>query len=629
MATGALVPHVLPNGKTVMVPDYLAPKGPGALAMPAAAPRPPGPDMRLASKGPAPILSQLSPDFAKVQQFSNSKPDAPSPLAQAVVPPPEDAEQRRKRIDSERVTEAAREAMGKKDPKTLKQVPKSDPRAESGVIANTASDLYRPKTGGVGAPKADPENLRPVVAEIKQERTPGQRLLPEQEWRMGLSERPSELYEVDPDAEQPTWGADEPVMREKLTPLEKGAKSAGLGALSEHMRQERQRQAWDVAQRDMLVKQSELVDEQLTTIAQRRDKIAKLQEVADKRMQEAESFEPRMREQVWQDKGPIGMVMGLIAIALGGAQGGLLGTGKNAGWDMVNKAIDDAVEGDRYKAERRRKIGLDAKGDYEKALALYGDTDMALLETKNRKLASTMTMLQQHLQSKGLDETSKMRGQQLLAAAEEQYFTGKQHLLDQITGKVTKEEATLKPYGQVLQSATPKPTGGGGGGSSGGVTGDKLKGLSSEIRSMAVKLPDGRYKFVRQPTQQAQTQKRVSSLGEMGSVLQQIQHWRQDKGKTLPLGEARGRIANLGARFTMLVKGSEQLGALDKGTMDFMLQMLGSPEQFNVIDSTTDGKIAQQLDTVNRNIRKVVEEELDDGPFDLTEGGVTPDEVKD
>jgi hypothetical protein len=25
----------------------------------------------------------------------------------------------------------------------------------------------------------------------------------------------------------------------------------------------------------------------------------------------------------------------------------------------------------------------------------------------------------------------------------------------------------------------------------------------------------------------------------------------------------------------------------------------------------------------------VVEEELDDGPFDLTEGGVTPDEVKD
>jgi len=628
MAGGSLVPHVLPNGQTVMVPDYLVPKGTGALAMPEA-PKPQGPDERLAQNGPAPILSQLSPDFARVQQFSESKPDAPSPLSQTVVPPSEDAEQRRRRTDAERATAAARETMGKKDPKNLKPVPKPDPRRESNVIAETAADLYKPKGGGGAPAKADPANLQPVVAEIKQERTPGMRLLPEQEWRLGLSDRPKELYEVDPDAQQPTWGDEEPIMREKLTPLEKGAKAAGEGALTEFQRQEQQRHEWDIAQRQTLAEQSSLVDQQLTTIAQRRDKIAKLQESADKRMQEAESFEPRTREQVWQEKGPIAQIMGLIAIGMGGAQMGLSGSGKNFGWDMVNKVLDDAVEGDRYKAERRRKIGLDAKSDYEKALALYGDVDMAALEAKNRKLASTMTIIQLQLQSKGLDETSRMRGQQILATAQEQYFAGKQQLLDQITGKVTKEEATLKPYGEVMQKATPKPTGGGGGGASPGVTGDKLRGLSSEVRSLAVKMPDGTFKFVRNPVTRADTQERLNSARDMIHTISQIQALRADKANSIPWTKKRGQMQALGSQLLLLDKSKNKMGTLDNGLLMFANKRFGSPEEFNVADETLDGKMLENKAMLEAEVRRLAERELDNGPFELTEGGISPDEVHD
>lgn len=627
MSGGQLVPHQLPDGRTVMVPDYLMPKG--ALAMaPAAAPAPaPGRTASLLGGGGGPqrgsglesVLGQMSPDFRSMQDAGSAPPPEQTPMApfQKVVKPPEGFE----RDDAGKEQSAV-------DPKKLKPVPKADPRAESSVIADTANSLYKPKTGGGKPAAVDPQNLNLVAAEVKQKREPGMRLLPEQKWRLGIEERPRELYELDPDADQPTWGTEDPVYREKLTPLEKGAETAGQYARAEFDRSVEAEREMGIARRQMLAEQSELVDSHLNTIAERRNRIAKLQEVADKRMQEAESFEPRTRSEVWESKGPVAQVMGVLAMAIGGYTQGLgRNGGKNPGWDIINKIIDDEVEGERDRAERRYKVGQAARNDVERAQALYGDLDMAMLEAKNRKLGSVMAMTQQQLSDRALDETAKMRAAQIYEAAKEQYLANKQQLFDQITGKVTEEEATLKPYGQVVQAATPKPTGGGG--VAGGITGDKLKGLSSEVRGMAVMLPNGRHKFVRQPTQQAQTQKRVSSLGEMASVLSQIQKWRQDKGKTLPLSEARGRIQNLAARFTMLVKGSEQLGALDKGTMDFMLQMLGSPEQFNVLDETTDGKIRQQLETVNRNMRKIVEEELDDGPFELTEGGVTPDEVKD
>ncbi len=51
MAGSGLVPHVLPSGQTIMVPEYLAPKGPGELAMPSVPAPVAGPDMRVAGPG--------------------------------------------------------------------------------------------------------------------------------------------------------------------------------------------------------------------------------------------------------------------------------------------------------------------------------------------------------------------------------------------------------------------------------------------------------------------------------------------------------------------------------------------------------------------------------------------------
>lgn len=630
MAGGALVPFEVSPGRTVMVPDYLVPQAPGApLQLPeAGAPPPPDPN-RIAANDANPFLAQASPDYRAVLDAGRAPPPA-APLTMTVAPPSEDAEQRRKRQDAERAVEAAKEAAAKKaNPKNLKPVPKADPRRESNVIAQTAEDLYKKPAGGGGAPPpVDPQNLHPVVAEIKQERMPGQRLLPEQAWRYGFAERPNFPDEIDPNAEQPTWGTEEPVRRPYLTPLERGAKQAAEGAKAEFERSEEARKEMAVAQRAALAEEAAVIDSNLVTIAERRKRIASLQSLADERMESAKSMEPRTRAEIWGSQGNVGRGVAILAAVLGGAAQGLRG-GPNSAWDMIDNWVNETVEDDRYQYERAMQLGQSAKRDWAEAVQLYGDVEMAALESKNRKLANVMASAQMMMNDRQLDATAKERGAAIMAMAEEAYLANKQQLMNSIVGTVTKEEATLKPYGQVLQSATPKPTGGGGGGAAPGITGDKLKGLSAEIRGLAVKMPDGTFKFVRNPVVRADTQERLNSAKDMIVTLRQLQSLRADKSNTIPWSAKRGQVAALGAQLLVLDKSKNKMGTLDKGLLDFANTRFGKPEEFNVADETVDGKIQENINILESEVRKLAERELDNGPFELTEGGVSPDEVRD
>lgn len=630
MAGGALVPFEVSPGRTVMVPDYLVPQAPAApLQLPeAGAPPPPDPN-RIAANDGNPFLAQASPDYRAVLDAGKAPPPT-TPLAMTVAPPTEDAEQRRKRQDAERANEAAKEAASKKAaPKNLKPVPKPDPRRESNVIAQTASELYAPKPGGTGAPKpADPQNLRPVVAEIKQERVPGQRLLDEQAWRYGFAERPNFPDEIDPNAEQPTWGTEEPVRRPYLTALERGAKQAGEGARAEFERGEQARQEMAVVQRAALAEQSAAIDSQLATISERRKKLASLQSLADDRMESAKSMEPRTRAEIWGSQGNVGRGVAILAAVLGGAAQGLRG-GPNSAWDMIENWVNETVEDDRYQYERSMQLGQAAKRDWVEAVQLYGDVDSAALESKNRKLANVMASAQMMMNDRQLDATAKERGAAILAMAEEAYLANKQQLMDSIAGKVTKEEATLRPYGEVLQKATPKPTGGGGGGAAPGITGDKLKGLSAEIRGLAVKMPDGTFKFVRNPVVRADTQERLNSAKDMIHTIAQIQALRADKANSIPWSKKRGQMEALGSQLLLLDKSKNKMGTLDNGLLQFANKRFGSPEEFNVVDETLDGKMAENKAMLEAEVRRLAERELDNGPFELTEGGVSPDEVHD
>jgi hypothetical protein len=610
-----------------MVPDYLLPAQP-ALSLPPAAPPPPNPN-RLAlndsPNGTTGILGQLSPDFRQVQDFANSNPAAQpgaAPLAMTPVAPAEDAEQRRRRLDAEKAAQVAKEHFGKAEPKNLKPVPKPEPRRESGVIAETASELYGKKPGGAPAP-VNPQNLTPVVAEIKQERVPGQNLLPEQAWAMGLAPRPDFPDEIDPTAQQPTWGTEEPIRRKYLTPIERGAEQEGTAARQEYERQVRDAKVLGLAQKDALVQQSNAIDEQLTNIAARRKRIAELHDIADRRMMEAESMEPRTRGEIWEQKGNLARGTAILAAVLSGAAAGLQGRGGAPAWDAIERAIDDDVNADRYKAERRMKLGMEARNDFERAVALYGDQDIAALEAKQRKSANILAQTQNMLADRSLDETARIRGEQVYAAGKAAFMQRAQQLQDMLTGKATKEEVTLQPYGKVIQSATPKPTGGGG--AAPGITGDKLKGLSAEIRGLAVKMPDGTFKFVRNPVARAETQERLNSARDMIQNLRQLQRLRADKTNTIPWTKKRGQIEAINSSLILLSKSKNQMGALDKGLVEFASKQYGSPEKFNIVDETIDGKIAENIAMLEAETRRMAERELDNGPFELTEGGVSED----
>jgi hypothetical protein len=464
MAAGQLVPHQLPDGRTVMVPDYLLPMQPG-LAMPAAPAPAAGPDLRIADNRPAPKSPPMqawdwvnkklapkpgqpaqardfvSPSLAQAAGGSYAHPgtkDEPDFVA-APAKPPEP-----KKHDTADQSELAK---GRKKPEQA-QGNGSDP---NGGMDPLVRQVFNEGQRGGGGPRR-PGALE--VGTVKVERTPGRDLLPEQRWALGVEERPGFGDELDPDAEQPTWGNADPVTRKRQTPIERGTEQQGTFARQEFERQEQYRQEFSLAQKAALLEQSNQLDEQLAGVAERRKRVAALQETAEQRMSEAESMEPRTRGQIWEDKGNLARGMAMLAAVLSGAAAGLQGKTGSPAWDSIEKGIDEDVQADRYKAERRMKMGLEAKNDFERAVTLYGDLDVATLEVKQRKTANMMATLQQQLSDRSLDESAKMRGVQVYEAAKAGYMERQQQLYEMMTGVATKEEVNYK------QGA---PTGGGGG----------------------------------------------------------------------------------------------------------------------------------------------------------------------
>ena len=431
---GELVPHTLPDGRTLMVPSYLA----GAQqAVQASKPFAGGFAPKLISTDPSSNWVSVAPDGAP----------PPAPEAPAVRTPTRDED-----IAQERKATFHDPAGDTVDPANLVNVSKqagpvaARPAAPGapGSISDSVKEVGNEIASRRGGP-ARPAGLQ--VSSVKQEVQPGTDLLPEQKWRFGLEKRPDLGQEVDPNAEQPTWGTEEPVMRARKTVLERGAEAAGEQAKGNFQLQEQARIEQSNAQKAALTAQSQMLDQQLGTIADRRARIASLQQTATDRAQEANSIEPRTRADVWGSKGNTGRAMAVLAAVLGGF------AGNHNGWDMVDKSVQEAVDDDRAKWERAQRAGLNARNDFERAMQLYGDPDMAELDVRNRKLANMLAMTNQQLNDRTLDATAKMRGQQLYQQTYDQYLQGVQQLHDLANGKVLKEEVTQ----------TQRPATGGGG----------------------------------------------------------------------------------------------------------------------------------------------------------------------
>lgn len=500
MAAGQLVPHVLPNGQTIMVPGYLAPQP--ALAMPNVQPPSAGPDRRVAG--------------GVMQGWGDEIPTLPEPTEQEKAaslraklmpqqPAAPSSNEHTTTAPKNREEELARIGSGKRsqpagvDPSSVViGQPKSQQaeQSEGGGLNPLvqAAMIYSP---GGGGPRRS-GGLE--VGSVKEERQPGVDLLPEQKWRMGLEARPQELYEVDPTVPQSTIGTADPVMREKQTGIEKGAAAAAETERKAYELQVDQAHKQSVAEREQLAAQSNLVDEQLGIIAERRTKIAKLQEMAEQRAQEAQSMQPRTREQVWGSKGNVARGLAILSAVLGGL------VGNNNGWNMIDKSINEAVDDDRYEAERRAKLGLAAKNDYEHALTLYGDPQMAALDAKNRKLANMAAMAKSQAADPGLDPMAKERAVSVYNTAYNNYLEGVRKLAEGIEGKVLTQEVNYKQA----------PATGGGGGSN-----DPLARLKrgADATKYLQTITGEENKPKPNPTEQAELNKQEAGLAPLKSLL--------------------------------------------------------------------------------------------------------------
>ncbi len=455
-----LVPHQLPSGQWVNVPDYLLPaQQAGAAPIPPMAPMPGSPN-RLAT---GPSSAQANPTATDATKWgpADEPPDMSSfqtPAAirsalmpqQSKAPAPTANEHKRQpgkfeQLDSLGKAPAGADkadpselARGRKKPEQAQGVGGSDP---NGGMDPLVRAVFNEGPRGGGGPR---RSGGMEVGTIKTERTPGREFLPEQLWNMGLAERPDLGEELDPDAEQPTWGNADPVMRKRQTAIERGSEQEGSFARQQFDLQERDRQEFGIAQKAALLEQSEALDSQLSAVAERRKRVAQLQETAERRMQEAESMEPRTRGEIWESRGNLARGTAMLAAVLSGAAAGLQGRTGSPAWDVIEKSIDEDVQADRYKAERRTKLGLEAKNDYERAVGLYGDLDVAALEVKQRKTANMLATLQHQLADRSLDESAKMRGIQVYEAGKAKYLERAQLMNEMLTGVDTKQEINYK-----------------------------------------------------------------------------------------------------------------------------------------------------------------------------------------
>jgi hypothetical protein len=507
---GQLVPHKLPNGSTVMVPDYLLAQQQGA-AYGSSVPEAP------AAPAPAPAASKgtiLGVNLDNPFGWNSPPTMLGKPAAGPSVPRLGDyaggAYRGAGAKEPEKKEEPKKpEAPGKVDPSSvvIKQPGSPQQQQASGdemdpLVRRVYNESLR--RGGGGGPRRDPGL---VTSSVKTERQPGKEFLPEILQRAGLADEEDLGYEVDPNAAQSTIGTDDPVMRKRRSALNQATDMVGGSALQQFDQQEKYRLEQSAAQRQALLDQSTAIDEQLQGVAERRQKVADLQAIADKRMQEAEAFTPRSKSDVWEEKGPLAQVMSAISIAIGGYTAGLgRNGGKNAGWEMVNKILDDEVEADRYKSESRKKVGLNARSDLERAQTLYGDLDTALLETKGRKIASVIAMTNAMLNDRSLDESAKQRALQFKAQAEDAFLAQKQQIYDAVQGTALKQEVTQTPG---------KVTGGGGGGAT------TLKALEDAARAKkaqdTITGADGKPKA--NPTEQAELNAEEADMAPLKGLL--------------------------------------------------------------------------------------------------------------
>lgn len=288
--------------------------------------------------------------------------------------------------------------------------------------------------------------------------------------------------------------------------------------------------------------------------------IQRRQSVIDRREAEAEQMgkQPATVAAFWEERGPMAQLMGMIGVALGaGAQG--LGAPENPALRMQEKMIDTWVQDRREQYERGRDRVDDAKGAYADALKQWGTPEAAEQDLRMRAHAAADSWFEL-MAGRAAQQSGDAK---MMTAVQAEMANRRQIRLDR------KLEMQKLQAGEVIEQWQNRP--------------DQYLQFGGAAKpkdiDRMVRLPNGEYAWARTESQAKEAQGKIAANAAVTDATARIVQLRNTPESRLPLTERRAQIQTAASDLFIALKEGANLGALDKGALEFKEKWTGNPEE--------------------------------------------------
>lgn len=303
----------------------------------------------------------------------------------------------------------------------------------------------------------------------------------------------------------------------------------------------------------VLVPEERRVSQDEVKLAALRKEFATRQADIDKERAAVDKLEVNPRE-LFEDA-PWSMAIAGVAMIAGGMLQGFQGRGNNPGMEAVQRAVDQSIQLQKDKIERRRQGVNDKETALEKLEKRYGSPELAEAELRNRQMALVEAWAKKNMMKDAADDVqANLRA--AWADGDMKRAQERQQIDLQFGDRVT-EEWRHQPA-QTVQVGGSKP-------------------LNKDARERMVRLPDGSWGFVRDKQDKAKVQEQFTSGGAVVSGLNKLQRLLEQSD--LPMDEKRAAAQSTAAGLALDIKNAEAAGALDAGMQQVVGDMISDPRE--------------------------------------------------
>lgn len=165
-----------------------------------------------------------------------------------------------------------------------------------------------------------------------------------------------------------------------------------------------QRRALSLERESMALDQQREIDQQVVQRQAIDRELAKKSQAIGKRDREMDAMAPQSVREYWESRGTLARLGAIFSVALGGALQGLTGGARNSSLDQINEVVNTDLAQQQEKYERARERSTEARGEYAKAIDLYGTPEAAALDFQMRRYGAVEKLLQARAESVGTAE---------------------------------------------------------------------------------------------------------------------------------------------------------------------------------------------------------------------------------